>query len=180
MIQQMAIGEKTGKIYARGTHAECSRRLNRTKHFLKEPIRIVKASAEYEVLEKQIKQTVPTKTEKKYRSAVSWTVAKNDYILEHSHMSNKELTESFNRHFNEQATVSAINGRRNGLKNGKFTTRDSNKHLWTQEDDDFVRTHYNTLTESEIGKKIGRSRWAVNKRTLQLGLREKRVWNNGQ
>ena len=176
MIQQIAIGETTGKIYARGTHAECSRRLNRTKNFLKEPIRIVKSTEEYEGLEEQIKQTVPVTTEKTHRSKVSWTKVMNEYILEHAHLTIRELTENFNKHFNEQATTAAINGRRNRLKNGNTSTWDSNRSLWTQEDDDFVRTHYKTLTTTEIGRRIGRSHQAVSKRTLHLGLREKRVW----
>ena len=176
MIQQIAIGETTGKIYARGTHAECSRRLNRTKNFLKEPIRIVKSTEEYEGLEEQIKQTVPITSEKTHRSKVSWTKVMNEYILEHSHLTIRELTENFNTHFNEQATTASINGRRNRLKNGNTSTWDSNRHLWTQEDDDFVRTHYNTLTTTEIGRRIGRSHQAVSKRTLHLGLREKRVF----
>jgi len=176
MIQQIAIGETTGKIYARGTHAECSRRLNRTKQFLKEPIRIVKSTDEYEGLEQQIKRTVPVTSEKKYQRKVSWTTTMNDYITEYRHLSIRELTKNFNEHFNEQATESSVNGRRNGLKNGNVSTHDSNRHLWTQEDDDFVRIHYNTLTVTEIGRRIGRSHQAVSKRTLQLGLREKRVW----
>ena len=176
MIQQIAIGETTGKIYARGTHAECSRRLNRTKQFLKEPIRIVKSTEEYEGLAEQIERTAPTKSEKKYQRKVSWTTVMNNYITEHSHLSIRELTKNFNEHFNEQATESSVNGRRNDLKNGKVRTWDSNRHMWTQEDDDFVRTHYNTLTMTEIGRRIGRSNQAVSKRTLQLGLREKRVW----
>ena len=174
----MAIGETTGKIYARGTHAECSRRLNRTKQFLKEPIRIVKATEEYEGLAEQIKRTVPVKSEKKYLSKVSWTKTMNDYIIENSHLSIRELTKNFNERFNEQATEPSINGRRNSLKNGKVSTWDSNRHMWRQEDDDFVRTHHNTLTVTEIGRRIGRSHQAVSKRTLQLGLREKRVWCN--
>ena len=62
------------------------------------------------------------------------------------------------------------------MKNGIITTKESNKNLWTQEDDNFVRTHYKTLTDGEIGKRLGRSNQAVGKRALYLGLREKRVW----
>ena len=47
---------------------------------------------------------------------------------------------------------------------------------WTQEDDNVIMTHYKTLTDGEIGKRLGRSNQAVGKRALHLGLREKRVW----
>ena len=176
MIQQIAIGETTGKIYARGTHAECSRRLNKTKNFLKEPIRIVRAEREYELLEKQILETVPVKREKKKYTVVTWTDEKNQFVYENQHLQVKILTKLFNEHFNEKATTASINTKRNNMKNGIVTTKESNKNLWTQEDDDFVRTHYKTLTDTEIGKRLGRSSPAVGKRALHLGLREKRVW----
>ena len=176
MIQQIAIGETTGKIYARGTHAECSRRLNKTKNFLKEPIRIVRAEREYELLEKQIQESVPVKREKKKYTVITWTDEKNQFVHDNQHLQVKILTKAFNEHFNEKATTASINTKRNNMKNGIVTTKESNKNLWTQEDDDFVRTHYKTLTDSEIGKKLGRSNQAVGKRALHLGLREKRVW----
>lgn len=175
MIQQIAIGETTGKIYARGTHAECSRRLNKTKNFLKEPIRIVRAEREYELLEKQIQESVPVKREKKKYTVITWTDEKNHFVHDNQHLQVKILTKLFNEHFNEKATTASINTKRNNMKNGIVTTKESNKHLWTQEDEDFIRTHYKTLTDSEIGKKLGRSSQAVGKRALHLGLREKRV-----
>ena len=88
----------------------------------------------------------------------------------------KNITKLFNEHFNEKATTASVNSRRNNMKKGIVTTKASNKNLWTQEDDNFVRTHYKTLTDGEIGKKLGRSNQAVGKRALHLGLREKRVW----
>ena len=177
MIQQIAIGETTGKIYARGTHAECSRRLNKTKNFLKEPIRIIKAEREYELLEKQILETVPVKCEKKKRTVVIWTDEKNQFVHENQHLQVKILTKLFNEHFNEKATTASVNSRRNNMKNGIVTTKEANKRLWTQEDDNVIMTHYKTLTDGEIGKRLGRSNQAVGKRALHLGLREKRVWN---
>ena len=171
----MAIGETTGKIYARGTHAECSRRLNKTKNFLKEPIRIVKAEREYELLEKQILETVPVKCEKKKYTVITWTDEKNQFIVDNQHIEVKILTKLFNEHFNEKATTASVNSRRNNMKNGIVRTKAANKRLWTQEDDDFVKAQHKTLTDAEIGRKLGRSRQAVSKRTLHLGLREKRV-----
>ena len=176
MIQQIAIGETTGKIYARGTHAECSRRLNKTKNFLKEPIRIVKAEREYELLEKQILETVPVKCEKKKYTVITWTDDKNQFIVDNQHLEVKRLTKLFNEHFNEKATTASVNSRRNNMKNGIVTTKEANKRLWTQEDDNVIMTHYKTLTDGEIGKRLGRSNQAVGKRALHLGLREKRVW----
>ena len=177
MIQQIAIGETTGRIYARGTHAECSRRLNRTKQFLKEPIRIVNSTEEYGLLEKQILETVPVKREKKKRTVVTWTDDKNQFIVDNQHLEVKILTKLFNEHFNEKATTASVNSRRNNIKNGIVRTKASNKNLWTQEDDNVIMTHYKTLTDGEIGKRLGRSNQAVGKRALHLGLREKRVWN---
>ena len=176
MIQQIAIGETTGKIYARGTHAECSRRLNRTKQFLKEPIRIVNSTEEYELLEKQILETVPVKREKKKYTVITWTDEKNQFVVDNQHLEVKILTKLFNEHFNEKATTASVNSRRNNMKKGIVTTKAANKRLWTQEDDNVIMTHYKTLTDGEIGKRLGRSNQAVGKRALHLGLREKRVW----
>ena len=166
MTQQIAIGETTGRIYARGTHAECSRRLNRTKNFLKEPIRIVKASREYEVLEEQIKQTVPVST-KKHR--VIWTEEKNDFILEHQNMHIKDLTETFNQTFNERASAASINTKRTNLKQGTFKVT---KEFWTKDQEETLRENYGKSTLSEIAKHTGKTHRATQMKAERMGLKE--------
>lgn len=167
MITQIAIGETTGKIYARGTHAECSRRLNRTKQFLKEPIRIVKASREYEILEEQIKRTVPVKSEKSKPYKIAWTKEMNDFVLENDHLNIAELTEKFNTHFNTNTTKPSINSRRTSLRSGVVRVTID----WSKAHEAFLLENYWKLSMSEIAEHVGRSKNTVNAKANRMGLR---------
>lgn len=170
MIQQIAIGETTGKIYARGTHAECSRRLNRTKQFLKEPIRIVGAHKEYEILEKQIIESVPVKSDKKKVSKIEWTDERNAFIVENTDLHVDVLTEKFNKHFNINATKAAINTRRTSLRKGIFTVASSKSKPWTAEDEAYLVDNYGKVSMSEIARNVNRSRNTVKTKANRMGL----------
>ena len=170
MIQQIAIGETTGKIYARGTHAECSRRLNRTKQFLKEPIRIVKAEREYELLEKQIIETVPVKRDKKKVSKIEWTDERNAFIVENTNLHVDVLVEKFNYHFNTNASRASVNTRRTNLRNGVFMTGGSTSKMWTQEEEAYLAESYGKVSTSEIARNVNRSRNTVKTKANRMGL----------
>ena len=170
MIQQIAIGETTGKIYARGTHAECSRRLNRTKQFLKEPIRIVSAHREYEILEKQIIETVPVQSEKKKVSKIEWTDERNAFIVENTDLHVDVLVEKFNNHFNINASRASVNTRRTNLRKGVFMTGSSMSKMWTPEEEAYLAESYGKVSMSEIARNVHRSRNTVKMKANRMGL----------
>lgn len=173
MQTKLAIGERTGRIYAKGTHAECTRVLTEKKYFKKEPIRIVFEFQKgyFDGLEEQIRQSVPRK-EKKPRTVIKWTDEKNQWIRDNDALHVDVLTKLFNETFNENGSRGAINTKRTLLREGVVTTSTNRKDLWSEEQVQMVVDLFGTMTLKDLGKVIGKSASAVNNKVHNLGLRK--------
>ena len=180
-----AVGVETGKLYATGTHADCSRAINETKRgeLVKimradqvcEPIddnaEIDRLAKEWQLMELQEKQRLEAEKTKKTRvrnfDQQKWTTEEEAYVKTNINMPNKELLAGLKSHFGKTVTLKALNARKYKLRQlHNIPATPSNR--WEPEEDEYIIKNYHRLTAAKIGEAIDRTTAAVSERVQVL------------
>lgn len=180
-----AIGIETGKIYATGTHADCSRAVNETKRG--ELVKIMRAdqafepmddnaeidrlAKEWQLMELQEKQRLEDEKTKKTRvhnfDQQKWTSEEEAYVKTNINMPNKELLAGLKSHFGKTVTLKALNARKYKLRQ-LYNLPAMPTNRWKPEEDAYIIKNYHRLTAAKIGEAIGRTTAAVSERVQVL------------
>ena len=180
-----AIGIETGKTYATGTHADCSRAVNETKRG--ELVKIMRAdqafepmddnaeidrlAKEWQLMELQEKQRLEDEKTKKTRvhnfDQQKWTSEEEAYVKTNINMPNKELLAGLKSHFGKTVTLKALNARKYKLRQ-LYNLPAMPTNRWKPEEDAYIIKNYHRLTAAKIGEAIGRTTAAVSERVQVL------------
>ena len=178
-----AVGVETGKIYATGSHADCSRAVNEGKH--KEAIRVMnenqqivsdeegigRLAKEWQLMELQEKQRLEDEKTKKTRvrnfDQQKWTSEEEAYVKTNINMPNKELLDGLKSHFGKTVTLKALNARKYKLRK-LYNLPAMPTNRWKPEEDAYIIKNYHRLTAAKIGEAIGRTTAAVSERVQVL------------
>ena len=180
-----AIGIETGKVYATGTHADCSRAVNETKRG--ELVKIMRAdqafepmddnaeidrlAKEWQLMELQEKQRLEDEKTKKTRvhnfDQQKWTSEEEAYVKTNINMPNKELLDGLKSHFGKTVTLKALNARKYKLRQ-LYNLPAMPTNRWKPEEDAYIIKNYHRLTAAKIGEAIGRTTAAVSERVQVL------------
>ena len=179
------VGIETGKIYATGTHADCSRAVNETKRG--ELVKIMRAdqafepmddnaeidrlAKEWQLMELQEKQRLEDEKTKKTRvhnfDQQKWTSEEEAYVKTNINMPNKELLDGLKSHFGKTVTLKALNARKYKLRQ-LYNLPAIPTNRWKPEEDAYIIKNYHRLTAAKIGEAIGRTTAAVSERVQVL------------
>jgi len=170
-----AVGLESGKTYATGTHADCSRAVNEGKH--KEAIRVMSESqrivSDEEEIGRLAKEWKWSEEEKSKKTRVrnfeqhKWTTEEEAYIKTNINASNKELLAGIEKHFGKTVTLKALNARKFKLRQlHGIPAIPSNR--WKPEEDEYIIKNCHRLTYAKISEEIDRTTSAVGERVKIL------------